>query len=1817
MSKQNTNKTIAMMGGKTIDILSFDMREFTLSTYFFLLKRENAAVMRKATNKQLLKKALINYYKPFKLFKTPLQRKFVLNAIFVMELLISGLPFISPRLIMDQFLTILSFDPVKESEINLLESTFSAVAQSLEQATVETHYAHWLETLAYAEGDDTGLLIRMSRWKNNPPPIQPATVEDSSSSEELYFAPDEELEQQMFSTSTKIHMSDEMKNTSEEILSILEQFPGKPERDQWRELISEQLPKRSEWNQFMNASKKVSEAVPSVKQACFNLSQLREQFSDISKKFDSLKSTTNDVATNAMDLLYCSIVGWALLRYSKDSSLSNLTLLAAMTTLALTQTESRQARVFLVSSGISTIVPLVGSLFSGKNKENEEIEIQSLNLPEIGAFLSSLSSFISGIKWVSLPRKLLDVIRLSKELPTFINEAVKVVRGFINDVWIYVFKTPLFSKDNSLRPDYVSNLKNIYSKYSSDRLTHSFEEASEVRSLIEETRILLNQCKSYGDRKILDGHLRVLQEIDKELSDVRYTMGGSRQEPVVILLEGPPGTKKTVWSRLVASAIVNAVKGSDEEVDKNIYVKPAGDYWSQYKNQLVTSFDDFGQIRDSVGDPREKGELINMYNSVPFPLNMNENEDKGKTYFTSPFVVLTANEAWDESPSILSKKALQRRIDIKVKVCLLNNDTKINSTGIELIQPENYKFIVQTLTDDSFKSLTFQQLIDTIMRCYNIKSAHYKTFKLIQNNIIKDVSFSEDIEKDTREEIDAVYEKLSSLYGVGIKNNIEQQTGAEDIKMDYVMESLEANRLILNSCVKDIKIPLGPLREGEKIFDDKRFRCQYFDDVDELTYNAAIDLMQGYCGELAKNFTIADYKLDEMSLNYLKLHYGEKRTQLFLKDYIIAKNLFGDMFIDIFRPLSYKLTREQKGYYFTEMTLLMSIWSVDRTKFFECFFNPSVVTADIIPSLGINEATPLTDFGLFFRRVTKKINDNINAGFSEVTRVYAECRASLASKALDTYGVMLNVDNNVWLTWLERIAIIGGVVGLLTPMIYIMSKMGLDKWWKTLTKQSSQPYFKAGKQPESKTTIKQLIRDASLKKQSNSTVPIITKLENSSATLTVVSGGDICCLGKTFFIDSNHLLVPLHFYSDILESQEAKFELFDGDVKVSLTFEDMITNTSIIETEHLELVIVKLPKQKKERKNCLQNFMTRDQISKLTSVFQVGLYPYTENEVLVTGKAYVDKLRVSDSKTIPKMVKYNIDTGKGDCGSMVYVMSSNLGSSIICGMHEAGTPKGAYNKTGAAFIISREDIIEALAAFDTDEFEKQGNTPSHMPLHSPYGRSKIVPSPISEHPLVKPQKFPAKLMPNKELDLDPFEIGIKKYKKYPMNPNSEVLSRAANQVINELTSFEYVPKYGSVVPYDKCFYGDPNLVYQKAIPTSTSCGYPYKFIDRYMKENMKEQGPEGEAFCKFVLNLEKMENLMAKGIRCDFIHTANLKDETRPKEKVESYSTRVFFGTPIDLCMLTKRYFGEFVIFMMEDCVEKGTAMSVNPHSYDWKSIVHRLSRLAPSYDLVKCQDFDYSHFDGSNNPVVLNEVLRIINYWYTHMGLGEHNNIRKLLFKEISSFKYVVMDKIVEMETALPSGSFLTLLVNCLTNKMLVRYAFYRHFPSLSYEDYMVDIVLGDDNVISIADDISSHFTPVHVASYVSELGFEMTSGDKTSVKSRWANLKEVTFLKRKFSIDELKEVRAPLDPVTIWNTMCWSKKGILYEQILIDNIEFFYREFSQHGREVFVTETSVLRGILQDFPQFNKYPFGKAYDWRYWDRLVRNTPIYVSHEL
>lgn len=183
-------------------------------------------------------------------------------------------------------------------------------------------------------------------------------------------------------------------------------------------------------------------------------------------------------------------------------------------------------------------------------------------------------------------------------------------------------------------------------------------------------------------------HMRLLTDLNKMVDTSGAFGTRPRTQPVVIWTFGDSGVGKSGMSWPLAIDLNNDFVTSPEEAaefSKHIYMRNVEqEFWDNYLRQNIVIYDDFGQRKDSTGNPNEEFmELIRMANIAPYPLHMAHLEDKRKTRFTSKVILLSSNKFDQVINSLTFPDAFRRRVDLCARVTNVEGFTKMGYSAQE------------------------------------------------------------------------------------------------------------------------------------------------------------------------------------------------------------------------------------------------------------------------------------------------------------------------------------------------------------------------------------------------------------------------------------------------------------------------------------------------------------------------------------------------------------------------------------------------------------------------------------------------------------------------------------------------------------------------------------------------------------------------------------------------------------------------------------------------------------------------------------------------------------------------------------------------------------------------------------------------------------------------------------------------------------------------------------------------------------------------------------------------------------------------------
>jgi hypothetical protein len=369
--------------------------------------------------------------------------------------------------------------------------------------------------------------------------------------------------------------------------------------------------------------------------------------------------------------------------------------------------------------------------------------------------------------------------------------------------------------------------------------------------------------------------------------------------------------------------------------------------------------------------------------------------------------------------------------------------------------------------------------------------------------------------------------------------------------------------------------------------------------------------------------------------------------------------------------------------------------------------------------------------------------------------------------------------------------------------------------------------------------------------------------------------------------------------------------------------------------------------------------------------------------------------------------------------------------------------------------------------------------------------------------------------------------------------------------------------------------------YYLPLNATSSDGFPYVQMNKPLLEYFERDGmvlTRPTTFC--IAELESLEDEFRQGKRGEVYFSLQLKDETREIEKIKAGKTRVFMSSPKTFTILCRKYLMDFVIMLHKIKIKTPMSVGIDPTSFEWTRLTERLLEVGD-----KTVWTDATNWDASCTPELLQLCYTLVQNWYD----DEYGEIRRCIFRELAFTRFVVKDQVYMKNAGLPSGCFGTAEFNSIINWAIHLYFYQRMVEcySLDYQMYDFDhhcrlSTYGDDVVLTVHKDISEYFTPAFIRDSALEIGFFLTSGDKSEMGNEFHSLENVTFLKRDFKpfyYDNMKFFVGRLEMDSIRNSIMWINRQSNEEEDLRQTINNALSEIWKWGKEEYEDFKSKLK--------------------------------------
>jgi hypothetical protein len=269
---------------------------------------------------------------------------------------------------------------------------------------------------------------------------------------------------------------------------------------------------------------------------------------------------------------------------------------------------------------------------------------------------------------------------------------------------------------------------------------------------------------------------------------------------------------------------------------------------------------------------------------------------------------------------------------------------------------------------------------------------------------------------------------------------------------------------------------------------------------------------------------------------------------------------------------------------------------------------------------------------------------------------------------------------------------------------------------------------------------------------------------------------------------------------------------------------------------------------------------------------------------------------------------------------------------------------------------------------------------------------------------------------------------------------------------------------------------------------------------------------------------------------------------------------------------------------------------------------------------LKKCfitGDLDAGFWDGTLLAIIMEAILEVMLEQYD----GDYGFLTEEIIISICRTYVLISDELYATTHGLPSGTWLTLLLNSLYNKALDALVLYRNHPrpTVALFSEIYSEVTGDDKVFGVPEHLVPYVNLLTYKEVFETLGMKCTNGDKSEITKQSQSLEKLTYLKRHFRYHYvLRKWVGPLSINTIINIPQWISQNTdyysamngkmraaqvesyLHSPQLFNMITELFRKELGYDHELF-TEQEVIRilsspeGYIQVLEMLGKYDYSK----------------------
>lgn len=383
--------------------------------------------------------------------------------------------------------------------------------------------------------------------------------------------------------------------------------------------------------------------------------------------------------------------------------------------------------------------------------------------------------------------------------------------------------------------------------------------------------------------------------------------------------------------------------------------------------------------------------------------------------------------------------------------------------------------------------------------------------------------------------------------------------------------------------------------------------------------------------------------------------------------------------------------------------------------------------------------------------------------------------------------------------------------------------------------------------------------------------------------------------------------------------------------------------------------------------------------------------------------------------------------------------------------------------------------------------------------------------------------------------------------------------------------------------------GAPGKKFIDAIPLNTSIGFPLSGSKRNFVvelEPTKDYPSNREFIPEIKAEIERCLECYKRGERAYAIAKACKKDEVLTKPKC-----RIFYGNPIALTFLIRRYFLPILRVLQFNPLKSECAVGINSHGREWDELHRHILKHGSDRVLAG----DYGKYDQKLPSQLVGAAIRIlIDFARLCKYTDEDITIMEAMAGELM-FPVIAFngDLIGLTEGTHISGNSLTVIINGICGSLNLRCCFYKLYPPkdfdsrLPFRDHVSLTTYGDDNVGSVSQHVPK-FNIKSVSQILGEYGQTYTMPDKESELVEYMSGGDFEFLKRKSVFHPLLGVHigALMDASCFKMLHCYIRNKsspITEEHACAMNIDTALREWFNSGEELYEVRRNQMKQVAE----------------------------------